>query len=245
MNIVRNRLHPLRNPNSPLVRFSAKKAEEYYHRTLHDRGMAAAWRSRYFGNLDLPKHPDLFDHGCGRGRFTALAVNSGFVVSGQDVAAHEWWSNLKADLRVVSPDQKRLPWSEGQFDAAFDCQVIGHFARGDLEALFAEMHRVIKPSGYWVLQEANDTGFGSRVTRRYYGRRFHSLDEVISLAQKSGFSVVNHWFEGVQSPIFPIELNWLFSVAISRQVNMSGHTSFDNLIPKRKRRLWVLRLRRD
>lgn len=244
-NVLENAVHPLRAPWSPLVWLSQSRLEAYYRRTIEDQDLADAWRSRYLKGLNLPRQAVLLDHGCGRGRIVALAVNSGLTVAAQDIAAHPWWNQLPAaSFQVVPAAYDRLPWKDSQFDVACDFGVLGHLPPLPLSRLFSEMFRVLHDGGFWIIQEANSHGYAARVTEKYYGR-IYSIEQVSDLAKSTGFDIVDHWFEGFQAPLMPNAINYVRKVILARQLDLDDSGSrLAAALASRRRRQWVLRLQR-
>jgi SAM-dependent methyltransferase len=130
-----------------------------------------AYWDRVAGEKDFthPLDPDLLarfargwrilDLGCGYGRLTAALVDAGYSGAlGADLSAEMIRRGRAArpdlDLRVLAPGP--LAFGDAAFDAALLFSVLTCLPRrGDLEALLAELARVVRPGG---LLWASDLG---------------------------------------------------------------------------------------
>ncbi|MDE5453016.1 methyltransferase domain-containing protein [Bradyrhizobium sp. CSA112] len=240
-----SRFHPLQGTLSPLAALSRRRVEQYYCRTLTDKALASEWVEAFTKGLDLPTAPFMLDHGCGRGRMTALAIQNGYRVFGQEVTTHPWWSRLNFEVaQVVPPNARYLPWADGAFSLMLDVGVIGHFDYSSLAQLAKEAHRVIRTGGYWIILEANSDGYGAAGPRNHYGR-LHSLSEVKSLVCQAGFVIVDVEYEGFRSPILPRTVDYVRNILWPSPLNLSDRHSFAARITQPvKRYLWRLRLQR-
>jgi len=96
----------------------------------------------------------ILDLGCGTGRHTVYLSQHGFQVYSLDGAPHAllrskaWLSenNLKAYLlrhEMTEP----IPFPAGSFDGLISTQVIHHARLATVQAIIAEIHRLLKPGG--------------------------------------------------------------------------------------------------
>jgi SAM-dependent methyltransferase len=93
----------------------------------------------------------ILDFGCGAGRLVASGLAAGLAVSGADVfyagsdarAEAAQLGLLGAAIREIQDG--RLPFEDRTFDLVVNNQVMEHVE--DLDAVLAEIHRVLKPGG--------------------------------------------------------------------------------------------------
>ena len=202
-------MHPIGGLLSPIRTITRKRTDKYYARSLHDIELAREFYNFYFCDLTIPDQAKVLDHGCGRGRNTALLTRLGFHVSSIDVYLDPWWSNLReADFTVVPIDKKYLPYKKDSFDLVLDWGVLGHLDSHALKHHAHEVYRVLRPGGYWATLEAHAEGFGVEVNRRHYGR-LHSIDTMHNVAFEAGFKLIRQTNIGFYAPIFPIFVNAL------------------------------------
>ena len=242
---ARYRLDPFASPYSPLAALTRRRTERYYQRTLADDRLARTWASHYLGGLALDPGAMVLDHGCGRGRVCAFLARLGHHVVGQDVAVQPWWHRLgDVGFAVLPPGGGALPWRWGSFDLVINSMVIGHLSPDALARHAADVHRRLKPGGVWLIAEANSLGFGTGMTRRYYGR-LHALADVRRIASDTGYTEVDRWFEGVRSPVASQLVSYLRAHLSVHGFDVGDHGSWlERRLPPERRAMWVLRVRR-
>ncbi len=103
---------------------------------------------------DLPSHSRVLDAGCGAG----VPVASQLLEARHDVTGLDFslgqLSLAQANLarcQLVQGDLTNLPFSSGSFDAVVSYYAIIHVPRQEHEALFAEIHRVLRHDGRAML----------------------------------------------------------------------------------------------
>jgi len=113
-----------------------------------------------FPELNLQKGDVVLDAGCGTGRhIRELAGITGLQTVGIDKnsadlqKAGELLGDIPGVIRenhlFLDADIRVLPFSDGSFDCVICCEVLEHIA--DHEAALAELVRVLKPGGAFVL----------------------------------------------------------------------------------------------
>lgn len=248
--LIRRQLNPLSSRLSPLRAFTAWRLEQYYARTLTDLGLAQRWSAHYLSGLRLPVAAHILDYGCGRGRHVALLSQLGHRVIGLDRQSHPWWHRIHevfpdhARCQVIWPRWSSVDSVGSGYDLLVNVGVIHGMTPTALEQHAIVAQSVIKSQGYWLLIEANSEGLGAQWPLQHYGR-LHALSDVIRIAARHGFTVVDQWYEGVYASYCPQLINFL------RQQCWPGPYVQDDFgswleaqIAPRDRALWCLRLQR-
>jgi demethylmenaquinone methyltransferase/2-methoxy-6-polyprenyl-1,4-benzoquinol methylase len=115
-------------------------------------GMDVGWRRRAIRELHLPTGARVFDLACGTGDFCRELARAGFLPVGFDFS-HGMLASARTDAPLVQADILRLPVA----DASADGVTCGFALRNvvSLEALFAEIGRVVRPGGSIALLDAS------------------------------------------------------------------------------------------
>ena len=143
--------------------------------------------ARQFGPIDIylfdqllkgriTRDHRILDAGCGTGRNLVYLVGAGFDVRGVDAAGdsidavRERFPDLEPDRFQIAPVEA-LPHPDDSFDVVISNAVL-HFARDDahVEAMVAEMLRVLAPGGMLFVRLASDIGIEDAVERLDGGR---------------------------------------------------------------------------
>jgi ubiquinone/menaquinone biosynthesis C-methylase UbiE len=85
----------------------------------------------------------VLDFGCGEGQLVLRLRERGFEAYGTDVLLNERNETLRL---IRSYTKYRFPFPDQMFDAVISCSVLEHV--NNLSQVIAEMHRVLKPSGF-------------------------------------------------------------------------------------------------
>ena len=102
--------------------------------------------------------------GCNWGRWCVSAARRGYAVVGIDPsldairAARSIAGRLGVEATYVVADARHLPFRDRSFDVVFSYSVFQHFSKRDAVASFAEIGRVLRPSGLSLVQMANVWG---------------------------------------------------------------------------------------
>jgi SAM-dependent methyltransferase len=105
----------------------------------------------------LPAGAAVFDLGCGVGRHVLYLGGCGFRMAGADVSpAGVQQTTALAAERGIAFDGRvcvmtELPWPDASFDAALSTSTIHHGLRADVQRAIAEVRRVLKPGGTFLV----------------------------------------------------------------------------------------------
>ncbi len=129
----------------------------------------------------VPPGGAVLDWGCGRGHFSYFLIKNGFRVTAYSME-HEpevFWALSRAErerLTFVRGDDdgaRILPFSAGQFAAAFSVGVLEHVREmgGEEVVSLAELRRVLKPDGVFVCYHLPNHYSYIEAMSRLMGRR--------------------------------------------------------------------------
>jgi SAM-dependent methyltransferase len=112
-----------------------------------------AFNYRYFVDLAAASGGRVLDYGCGIGQTVTLGRARGLDVWGADTFTGFWapWVDLvKPDVRdrIRSIENDRTDYPDDHFDIVMSNQVLEHVT--DPEAVIADIHRMVKPGGYFI-----------------------------------------------------------------------------------------------
>jgi SAM-dependent methyltransferase len=152
----------------------------------------------------------VLDWGCGRGHFSYFLVKRGFRVTAYSLEhPPEIFSTLSESERKRltfvhgGPDEeRRLPFAEGQFAAAFSVGVLEHVQElgGDELASLLELRRVLAQDGVFVCYHLPNRysyieALSRRLGDRGKGGDFHryrfTARDILDLCLEAGLSVVD------------------------------------------------------
>ena len=106
----------------------------------------------------------LIDIGCSWGRWCIASARAGFVPIGTDVhidalaAATRVSRQLGVRADFVCSDAEHLPFQPASVDCVFSYSVLQHLDKSKVRRIFQEIVRVLKPSGFCVIQLPNAFG---------------------------------------------------------------------------------------
>jgi SAM-dependent methyltransferase len=105
----------------------------------------------------LPPGAAILDLGCGVGRHCLYLGGRGFRMAGMDVSPSGIEVTAAACAERGIPFQGRvsdmptIPWADAAFDAVFSTATIHHGLRAQIRATIAEVRRVLKPGGSFLV----------------------------------------------------------------------------------------------
>ena len=145
---------------------TAHKANQQYFRQAYRTGQHG-WETEQPSPFVLKYLKKLFslvpdgkclDIGCGEGRHAIAAAKSGFKVDGIDTEplalrrARQFAQRHQAKgIRFAVADALRLPFPPVSFDLVIDYGCLHHQRKSDWLVYRANLLRVLKPGGYYVL----------------------------------------------------------------------------------------------
>ncbi|HEV2140209.1 MAG TPA: class I SAM-dependent methyltransferase [Candidatus Dormibacteraeota bacterium] len=161
-----------------------RRVFEPVHRTVLD--LAAAEAARPSAILDV---------GCGTGRLLRAAEDRfpGASLDGVD-AAIEMVKEAERErpegsrINFQTATAEHLPFPDGQFDLVFSTMTFHHWA--DQGKGIAEVRRVLKPDGRWLLADFSPAGLMRYVRRLFRFQRFRERKELDLMLAAGGLKVM-------------------------------------------------------
>lgn len=137
------------------------------------------WRRRAVRALALPPGSTVLDVACGTGDLCDDLADAGYVPIGVDFA-FGMLAARRTPAPVVQGDALRLPVPDGAVDGVTCGFALRNFV--DLDAVFAELARVIRPGGRVALVDAAEPrgGLARWGHRLYFGRLVPRIGALLS-----------------------------------------------------------------
>lgn len=110
----------------------------------------------FLAQTSLLKSGDrILEIGCGIGTIVSELAGQGYDVRGTDISqvAIEYGRAKYPGVRLDVQPAEELPYESGTFDVVLSFDLFEHIARIDLHV--AQVHRVLKPGGYYLFQTPN------------------------------------------------------------------------------------------
>jgi len=127
---------------------------------FHDRDMDKLKDALQRNGVDLAKVRDVLDFGCGVGRVVRQFRREPFRIHGSDINAEsiQWCRRHLPFARFeVNGPEPPLPFAAGFFDFVYTFSVFTHLTEAQQRAWMAEVHRVLRPGGYFYLTTCGDS----------------------------------------------------------------------------------------
>jgi SAM-dependent methyltransferase len=132
----------------------------------------------------LPAGGRILDLACGTGRIALPLAARGFDVAGLDISrrALEVARSTAPGLDLRNGDMRSLPWEDETFDGALNLwTAFGYFEdQAEDERVLAEVARVLKPGGVFVLDTVNVTA----LHRSFRPKSWDEIDGVLFLERR-------------------------------------------------------------
>ena len=113
------------------------------------------------GMVDNWEGKRVVEVGCGTGRFSIEMAKRGAIVTALDPAIEmlarvdEKIRNIpiKGTIKLINGSGYNLPFGDNQFDGCICLNVLNHLR--DWDKVFSEIHRVVKPDGFFIMNFTN------------------------------------------------------------------------------------------
>ena len=144
---------------------------------------------------EVPNPTAILDVGCGTGQLLRTAEQRfpTSTLEGVDAAR-----GMIKQAQAVLPGRSRirfqvataekLPFANGQFDLVFSTMTFHHWE--DQRGAIAEVARVLKPSGRWLLADFVADGWMRYVRRAFRLRQFPERRQLVAMLRPNGLGVL-------------------------------------------------------
>ena len=145
------------------------------------------------GAAEVPSPTAILDVGCGTGRLLRAADGRFPAAHLEGIDAAEGMieqaraSGGRANFQLATAES--IPFPDAQFDLVFSTMTFHHWA--DQQKGIAEIARVLKPGGRWVLADFIATGVLRYVWRLFRWRQFPERNQLDAKLASAGLHVVD------------------------------------------------------
>ena len=163
---------------------------------------------------ERPHAMAILDVGCGTGRLLRgleaafpRARLEGVDASAEMVAEARAMLPAGSRIQIRHATAEKLPYSESTFDLVFSSMTFHHWA--GQQAGIAEVARVLRPAGLWLLADFVATGFMRLVSRALRLRKFPDRSRLEPILAHAGLRIVGQHrvpAVGSQVPVLVIGL---------------------------------------
>ena len=151
-------------------------------------------RSSWMPNL--PQGAKVLDFGCATGTFLYSLKDRGWDLYGVDMSEKAVnYAKAVLGLNVVRGTLEEASFPSNHFDAVFAWHVLEHLI--DPLGTLKEIHRILKPNGYFIFEVPNAASWEWRVFKKYWydldppRHLFHYTPKTASLfLRKAGFHII-------------------------------------------------------
>ncbi len=176
--------------------------------------------SDFIDYVKLPHQSRALDVACGRGRYTELLEQKGFVTNAVDISLpmiNIAKTHVKSSM-FVNADVLSLPIASDSISLVTAIDITMHVPK--INELLSEMQRIIAPGGYLIISFTNKRGLYSTFRRRFfssYPRIHYTIREAETLIDHSGLKQRQRRGLGTVNP-FSLRPDWQWTV-------VDGHTA--------------------
>ncbi|HSQ25505.1 MAG TPA: class I SAM-dependent methyltransferase [Anaerolineales bacterium] len=208
------------------------------------RGLLRAVEARFYQEIDLPR--PILDLGSGDGQFATVAFDYAL-----DVGVDPWWEPMKEAARrgsyraLIQANGSQMPFPDGFFQSAISNSVLEHIP--DLDAVLAEMARVLKPGAPFAfcvpnhnfLSSLSISNFLDRIQLKPLGDAYRSFFNRI--ARHYHCDPPEVWENRLNQAGFSVEKWWHYYPPESLHVTEWGHyLGLPSLVAHKLTGKWIL-----
>lgn len=138
--------------------------QQYWVGKEYENGAEKIVLRKFFKKI--PRRDSIIDIGAGFGRHAAIyapVFEKCLLIDPSEDLLNQAKLNLKGlkNLTFKVGIAERLPAGKESFDTALVIRVVHHLEK--LDKIFSEVHRILKPGGFLILEFANKIHFGARI----------------------------------------------------------------------------------
>jgi len=144
---------------------------------------------------EVPNPVAILDVGCGTGRLLMAAEVrfpgvrlEGIDAAGEMIKQAQAARPAGSKINFQQATAEHLPFPDAEFDLVFSTMTFHHW--GDQRQGIAELARVLKPGGRWLLADFIATGLMRWVVRVFRIRRFHERKRLESMLEPAGMTIL-------------------------------------------------------
>lgn len=189
-------------------------------------------------NTKYIKKP-ILDFGCGDGFFAEVVFGKNKIDVGLDIKSSRINEAKEKNIykKTVIYDGKTIPFPDGCFICVISNCVLEHLPQ--LEDNLEEIHRVLKPNGYFITtvmtNKWEDYLLGKKILGKYY------INYIRKKQEHNNLLTVNNWQNKFKQTGFRlVKKNGYLSKTVSRHLELYHYLSFPSLIYYKLFKKWSL-----
>jgi SAM-dependent methyltransferase len=167
--------------------------------SLKPRRLRKWLRTRFLAQTisKLPKTRDVLDLCCGYGFYFSINPNARGVDGDPACVAQLKANGYNVRLCDVL---KGLPFPDNEFSYVIAHDVLEHFHYSDLQTIFVEVYRVLKPKGFFLAIQPNLRGYNYGIRINVGHRLFVTREHILQLSGDS-FRLIRQYAEPLSGPL--------------------------------------------